>query len=186
MEAPAMTSDELMNLIAHLVEAYQDSAAHRVAASYETDYDEQVMHLTHQQQLNEITAHRLREVERAVRAAFPAQATVEGFMPVRALPDGKVELRAIDTAPRPVAVLFTGTEALNLGGRLTACGAVALDRIGFKPETELRPVSGGPVSGTPVSDGPVSDGPAFTGPAIGTAPVRPPVVPGPATPAHRR
>ena len=181
-----MTSDELMNLIGHLVEAYQNSAAHRVAASYETDYDEHGVQLAHQQQWDEIAAHRLREVERAVGSSFPAQATVEGFMPVRALPDGKVELRAIDTASRAIAVLFTGTEALNLGGRLTACGAVTLDRIGFKLDTELRPVSGGPVSGTPVSDGPVSDGPAFTGPAIGTAPVRPPVVPGPATPAHRR
>jgi hypothetical protein len=108
--------------------------------------------------------------------AFPAQATVEGFMPVRALPDGKVELRAIDTASRPVAVLFTGTEALNLGGRLTACGAVTLDRIGLKPDTELRPVSGSPVSG----------GPACASPAIGTVPVPPPVVPGPATGAHHR
>jgi hypothetical protein len=181
-----MTSDELMNLIADLVAAYQNSTTHRVAASYETDYDEQAVHLDHQQQWDEIAAHRLREVERAVGSSFPAQATVEGFMPVRALPDGKVELRAIDTASRPVAVLFTGTEALNLGGRLTACGAVTLDRIGLKPETELRPVPGGPVSGTPVSDDPVSGGPALTAPAIGTAPVRPPVMPGPATPAHRR
>jgi hypothetical protein len=120
-------------------------------------------------------------------------------MPVRALPDGKVELRAIDTTAQPVAVVFTGTEALNLGGRLTACGAVTLDRIGLKPDTELRPVSGTPVSGGPVSGGPVSSGlvfggsvsdgpapggPASAGPAIGTAPVRPPVVPGP--PAHQR
>ncbi|MGA5305952.1 hypothetical protein ACPCHT_39105 [Nucisporomicrobium flavum] len=171
-----MTSDELMNIIGHLVEAYQNSTAHRVAASYETDYDERGVQLANQQQWDEIAAHRLREVDRAVRAAFPAQATVEGFMPVRALPDGKVELRAIDTASRPVAVLFTGTEALNLGGRLTACGAVTLDRIGLKPDTELRPDSGSPVSG----------GPACASPAIGTAPVLPPVVPGPATGAHQR
>ena len=39
-------------------------------------------------------------------------------MPVRPLPGGKVELRAIDTASLRVAVIFTGTEALNLGGRL--------------------------------------------------------------------
>jgi hypothetical protein len=45
-----MTSDELMNLIGHLVEAYQNSTAHRVAASYETDYDERGVQLAHQQQ----------------------------------------------------------------------------------------------------------------------------------------
>ncbi len=161
-----MTSDQLMNLIAHLCEAYQNSTAHRVAASYESDYDEQRVQLAHQQQWDEVAGHRLREVDRAVRAAFPAQATVEGFMPVRALPDGKVELRAIDTASRPVAVLFTGTEALNLGGRLTACGAIALDRIGVKADTELKPVA--------------------EGPAVGTSPIPPPVVPGPPAPAHLR
>ena len=161
-----MTSDELMNLIEHLCEAYQNRTAHRVAASYELDYDEQGVQRAQEQQWDALAAHRLREVERAVRAAFPAQATAEGFMPVRALPDGKVELRAIDAAARPVAVVFTGTEALNLGGRLTACGAVTLDRIGLKPDTELHPVSGGP--------------------ATGTAPVPPPVVPGRTTPAHHR
>jgi hypothetical protein len=160
MEAPAMTSDELMNLIGHLCEAYQTSTAHRIAASYETDYDERDLNTSQQQQWDEIAAHRLREVERAVRAAFPEQATAERFMPVRALPDCKVELRAIDTAARPVSVVFTGTEALNLGGRLTACGAVVLDRIGLKLDAELHPIAEEP-------------------PAIGTAPVRPPVVPGP-------
>lgn len=161
-----MTSDDLMDLIGHLCEAYQNSTAHRVAASYENDYDEQGVQRAQEQQWDEIGAHRLREVERAVRAAFPAQATVQGFMPVRPLPSGKVELRAIDTASRPVSVVFTGTEALNLGGRLTVCGAVSLDRIGLKPDDELHPVSGSP--------------------AIGTAPVPPPVVPGPAVPAHQR
>ncbi|RZU48802.1 hypothetical protein EV385_0526 [Krasilnikovia cinnamomea] len=161
-----MRSDELMNLIGHLCEAYQNSTAHRIAAAYELDHDEQQLHLAGQRQWDEIAAHRLREVERAVLPAFPEQATAEGFMPVRALPGGKVELRAIDTGARPVAVLFTGTEALNLGGRLTACGAVALDRIGLKPDAELHPVSGGP--------------------ATGTAPASLPTVPGPATPAHQR
>jgi hypothetical protein len=160
-----MTSDELMNLIGHLCEAYQNSTAHQIAASYKLDYDEQQVQLAQQQQWDEIAAHRLRELERAIRPVFPAQATVEGFMPVRALPDGKVELRAIDTGGRPVAVFFTGTEALNLGGRLTACGAVSLDRIGLKPDAGLHPVSGGT--------------------AIGIAPA-PPIVPGPATHAHQR
>jgi hypothetical protein len=166
MEAPAMTSDELMNLIGHLCEAYQNSTAHRIAASYETDYDEQGVQSAQQQQWDEIAVHRLREVERAVRAASPYQATVDGFMPVRSLPSCKVELRAIDAAARPVSIVFTGTEALNLGGRLTASGAVALDRIGLKPDAELRPITDGP-------------------PAIGSAPVAPPVVPGP-TPARQR
>ena len=161
-----MTSDELTNLILHLCEARENSTAHRVAASYETDYDEQGVQLAQQQQWDEIAAHLLREAERAVRAALPAQATVEGFMPVRSLPSGKVELRAIDADARPVSVVFTGTEALNLGSRLTACGAVSLDRIGLKPDAELRPVSGGT--------------------AIGTAPVAPPVVPGNATSAPHR
>ncbi|GLZ01902.1 hypothetical protein [Actinoplanes sp. NBRC 103695] len=161
-----MTSDELMNLIGHVCEAYQNSAAHRVAASFESDYGEQEVQQAEHLQWEQIAEYRLREVERAVRAAFPAQATVEGFMPVRALPGGKVELRAIDAAARPVAVVFTGTEALNLGGRLTACGAVSLDRIGLKTDAELHPVP--------------------EGPAIGTAAVPPPVVPGPPAPAHRR
>ncbi|GLY96519.1 hypothetical protein [Actinoplanes sp. NBRC 103695] len=160
-----MTSDELMNLIGHLVEAYQNSTAHRVAASYETDYDEQGVQQANQKQWDEIGAHRYREVERAVRAALPAKATIEEFMPVRPLPGGRVELRATDAASRPVAVVFTGTEALNLGGRLTVCGAVALDRIGVKADTELKPVA--------------------EGPAVGTSPI-PPVVPGPPAPAHLR
>jgi hypothetical protein len=160
-----MTSDELMNLIGHLVEAYQNSTAHRVAASYETDYDEQGVQQANQQQWDEIAVHRYREVERAVQAALPAKATIEEFMPVRPLPGGRVELRATDAASRPVAVVFTGTEALNLGGRLTACGAVALDRIGVKPDAELQPVP--------------------EGPAVGTSPI-PPVVPGLAAPGHRR
>jgi hypothetical protein len=166
MEASAMTSDELMNLIGHLCVAYQHSTAHRIAASYETNHDEQGIERAQEQQWDEVAAHRHREVERAVRAAFPYQATVEGFMPVRPLPSGKVELRAIDAAARPVAVVLTGTEALNLGGRLTACGAISLDRIGLKTDAELRPVTGAP--------------------AIGTAPVAPPVVPGTATPTRQR
>lgn len=181
-----MTPEKLMTLVLNLLEAYQSSTAHQVAVSYETDPDERDAQHAQQQQWQEVGAQRFREVERAVYAAFPAQATVEGFMPVRALPDGKVELRAIDSAAQPVSVLFTGTEALNLGGRLTACGAVTLDRIGLKPDAELRPVSGLPVSGGPVSERPVSGGPVFAGTAIGTAPVRPPVVPGPTTPAHQR
>ncbi|MET0494334.1 MAG: hypothetical protein ABW000_14500 [Actinoplanes sp.] len=161
-----MTSDELMDLIGHLCEAYQNSTAHRIAASYETNYDEQGVQRAQEQQWDEIGAHRYREVEKAVRSVVHAQATVEGFMPVRPLPSGKVELRAIDSASMRVAVIFTGTEALNLGARLTACGAIAIDRIGLKAETELHPLAAGP--------------------AIGTAPVAPPVVPGPATPAHQR
>lgn len=161
-----MTSDELMNLIGHLCEAYQNSTAHRVAASYETDYDEQGVQRANQQQWDEIAEHRYREVERAIRAALPAKATVEDFMPVRPLPGGRVELRATDAASRPVAVVFTGTEALNLGGRLTACGAVSLDRIGVKPDAELHPVP--------------------EGPAVGTSPIPPPVVPGPPAHAHQR
>jgi hypothetical protein len=161
-----MTSDELMNLIGHLVEAYQNSTAHRVAASYETNYDEQGVQHANQQQWDEIAAHRYREVERAVRVALPAKATIEEFMPVRPLPGGRVELRATDAASQPIAVVFTGTEALNLGGRLTACGAVALDRIGVKADTELKPVA--------------------EGPAVGTSPIPPPVVPGPPAPAHLR
>ncbi|MGA5304577.1 hypothetical protein ACPCHT_32030 [Nucisporomicrobium flavum] len=154
-----MTSDELMNLIGHLCEAYQNGTAYRIAGSYETDYDEQRVQSAQQQQWDEIAVHRLREVERVVRTAFHYQATAEGFMPVRPLPDCKVELRAIDAAARPVSIVFTGTEALNLGGRLTACGAVVLDRVGLKPDAELRPVSDG-------------------SPAIGSARVAPPVVPG--------
>ena len=165
-----MTPDELMDLIGHLCEAAQNSTAHRIAASYELDYDEQGVQHAQEQQWNEIAAHRLREVERAVRSVVHTQATVEGFMPVRPLPGGNVELRAIDSASMRVAVIFTGTEALNLGARLTACGAIAIDRIGLKTETELHPL--------------------VAGPAIGTAPVAPlaapPVVPGPATPAHQR
>ncbi len=161
-----MTSDELMNLIGYLCEAYQHSTAHRVAASYQTDYDEQGVQRAQEQQWDEIAAHRFHEVERAVRSVVHAQATVEGFMPVRPLPGGNVELRAIDSASMRVAVIFTGTEALNLGARLTACGAIAIDRIGLKTETELHSLAAGP--------------------AIGTSPVPPPVVPGPATPAHQR
>ncbi len=161
-----MTSDELMDLIGHLCEAAQNSTAHRILASYETNYDEQGGQRAQERQWNEIAAHRLREVERAVRSVVHAQATVEGFMPVRPLPGGNVELRAIDSASMRVAVIFTGTEALNLGARLTACGAIAIDRIGLKTETELHPLAAGP--------------------AIGTAPVAPPVVPGSATPAHQR
>jgi hypothetical protein len=166
MEAPTMTSDELMNLITHLCEAYQNSTAHRVAASYEFDYDEQGVQRAQEQQWDALAAHRHREVEHAVRAALPAKATIEEFMPVRPLPGGRVELRATDTASRPVAVVFTGTEALNLGGRLTACGAVSLDRIGVKADAEFQPVP--------------------EGPAVGTSAIPPPVVPGPAAPAPRR
>ncbi|MFF5293010.1 hypothetical protein [Paractinoplanes globisporus] len=155
-----MTSDELMRMIDYLCEAWRNATANHVAAQHEDNYEEQVLLNNAAQDWQRSAGRQHAAIERAVQASLAIRATVEDFMPVRPLPDGKVELRVVHTHGLRINVVLTGKEALSLGTRTIVCATVSLDRIGFKP-----------------ADGMPLPIPAFVGPIVATAPV-PPVVPG--------
>jgi hypothetical protein len=172
MEAPAMTpdpavsADSILAAIGQLCEAYARAEVARTLAARAPDESVRREQLANGDYWQSATHSQFEALAGVVREALPPAVGPEQFLPIRTAANGTVELRALDTASRPVVVIFTGAEALTVGAHLTAHGAVTLDRIGAKVDAALPPVVR-------------AVGFATTGSAPAT-PATAPVVPGPA------
>lgn len=133
--APTATSDaeQVTGLLADIVrwgEAYataHTSAAFAHMATTRAEYDRLKARAEHWDR----QARDLFDAIASAVGTIPGDAAkVDKFMPVRALPNGHVQLHARDQYARPVVVGLTFAEAVSIGVHLTAYAAIGLDRTG--------------------------------------------------------
>lgn len=158
------TGADLLASIVELCEVYARAETTRALAEHadtRAEHDTLIARASH---FNRQARTRYDALTTAVGAVLPRTAHVETFLPVRTLPDGRVEIHATDQHARPVVVALTGAEAVTVGVHLTAYAAIGLDRTGTKVDRVLPPmITQAPLAVT-------DDTPPTTGtPAIGDA-----------------
>ncbi len=142
------TAEDLLASINELCEVYALAKATRALtqnAATKAEYDNLIARADHWD-LQATT--RYSALADTVETAFPRGAQVEAFLPVRVLPNGRVEIHARDQHTRPVVVALTGPEAVTVGVHLTAYAAIGLDRTGTKVDRVLPPMLTAPPTAT--------------------------------------
>jgi hypothetical protein len=166
MEDPTMTTDhpsattaptatptvsELLAAIVDLCETYARAETGRALAEHAGTKAERDDLVSRAAYFNRESRTRYDALTTAIEAVLPRTAQVETFLPVRTLPDGRVEIHAVDQHERPVVVALTGTEAVTVGVHLTAYAAIGLDRTGTKLDRILPPLFTDPPTATTAS-----------------------------------
>lgn len=167
------TAEELLTSINELCEAYAVARSTRaLAQNAETtvEYNNLIARADH---WDLQTAARYEALADTVETVLPRGAQVEAFLPVRVLPNGRVEIHARDQHARPVVVVLSAPEAVTVGVHLTAHAAIGLDRAGTKVHRILPPMITDPAPAT-TTDAPSGD---CVGPARGPAALAPATTP---------
>ncbi len=149
--ADTPSTDALLDSIQDLCEAYAKARVARVVAEQATSQAERDHHRARAAYWDTESRTRYSAVAEAVEAVTPDPARIEAFLPVRTLPNGRVEIHARDQNARSVVVALTGAEAVTVGVHLTAYAAIGLDRTGTKLDRILPPLFTDPPTATPAS-----------------------------------
>lgn len=127
-----MNGDTIMRAMNELCVSYAKSQVAHAMAEHAADPDERAQHMQAVTYWDTAVSHQHRALAELLDKAFTAEAELESFLPVQALPTGDVMIRARDEQTRPVVLRLTCQQALAVGAHLTAYAAIGLDRSGGK------------------------------------------------------
>jgi hypothetical protein len=133
-------SDDLLDQINDLCEAYAKARVARTLAEHSADHIEHQRHATAADYWEHEWRTRYDALASTIETVAARPVQIEEFLPVRTRPSGHVEVHARDQHARPVVVTFTGAEAVSVAIHLTAHAAIGLDRTGAKVDPLLPAV----------------------------------------------